>query len=215
MARNDSFDHSDDQRRASADPRINPEHDPNAYRHVGDEHGRVAPLDDLDDFKVADNEPDPRGWKVRSSDNKTVGKVKNLIADSGAMKVRYLEIDLDKKELNLDDDRRVLAPIGAARLNDDDDVVVIDRPSTDFAALPEYKKDKWNRNYENELRSAWSRGGTTRSTSTTAGSDADFYAHEHFNDRNFFGNRRTGRENEAYIARSGSEMGRRNPESRR
>ncbi len=169
--------------------------DPHDFRHTPDERPRVAPLSELSDFKVAENEPDIRGWKVRSSDGREIGKIKDLIGDTGAMKIRYLDVSLDKKALNLKDDRRVLIPIGAARLNDDDDVVVINRPSVDLASLPEYEGKGFNREYEDRLRSSWGRSGTS------SGAGSDYYDTENFNDREFFGRRREGRENAEYFTR--------------
>lgn len=178
-----------------------------------DEYGRVAPLDELSDFEVADGEPDIKGWKVHSSDGRDVGKVKGLIADTNAMKVRYLEVDLDKKELRLDDSRHVLIPIGAARLNDDDDVVLINRPATDFATLPEYHKNDFNRDYEDRLRSTWgssagSAAGSASATSSGRSSSKsdDYYGGEHYDDKNFWGKRRQGREDQNYLTRSEEEM---------
>jgi uncharacterized protein (TIGR02271 family) len=47
------------------------------------------------DFKVADNEPDVRGWTVVASDGDELGQVDDLIIDTTARKVRYLEIEPD------------------------------------------------------------------------------------------------------------------------
>lgn len=187
------------------------ESDPKAFRNLPDEPGRIAPLKELDDFDVASDEPDIRGWKVRSSDNREVGKVKELIADTGALKVRYLEVALDRKELNLDDDRRVLVPIGSARLNDDDDVVVIDRPAQDFAALPEYDRKELNRGYEDRLRGTWASG---RGATSTASSGVDYYDSAHYDDRGFFGSRRKGREDTTYITRRQGTSARNRPPDR-
>lgn len=175
-------------------------------RHTPDERPRIAPLSDLSDFKVAENEPDIRGWKVRSADNREVGKVKDLIADTGSMKIRYLDIALDRKALDLKDDRRVLVPIGSARLNDDDDLVLINRPSADFVSLPTYDGDELDRGYEDRVRSSW---GGSAASSTTAGRTAnagDAFEQEQFNDRGFFGSRRRGREDSNYLTRSEEEL---------
>ena len=72
------------------------------------------------DFEIADGEPNIKGWKVRSPEGLKIGEVDELLFDPGALKVRYLVIDLNKKELNLDDDRKVLVPIGVAELHTGD-----------------------------------------------------------------------------------------------
>ena len=80
---------------------------------------QLARLDELDDFEIADGEPDIRGWSVKSADGKEVGTVENLIADPDAMEIRYLEVKVKHELLGTKDDEQVLIPIGAARLQDD------------------------------------------------------------------------------------------------
>jgi uncharacterized protein (TIGR02271 family) len=186
------------------DPRHRDTRSTHDDRHTPDERPRVAPLSDLDDFQVAENEPDIRGWKVRSSDSREVGKVKDLIADTGSMKIRYLDIELDKKSLDLRDDRRVLVPVGAARLNDDDDLVLINRASSEFARLPEYRGEGIDRGYEDRVRENW--GSSTSGRGAVTGGTRSQHDDDQFSDRNFFGRRREGRENESYLTRSEEEM---------
>ncbi|HYW51219.1 MAG TPA: PRC-barrel domain-containing protein, partial [Gemmatimonadaceae bacterium] len=57
--------------------------------------GQLAHLKDLD-FKIAEGEPDIRGWDVRGTDGQKIGKVEDLLVDTAAMKVRYIEVHLDK-----------------------------------------------------------------------------------------------------------------------
>jgi len=62
--------------------------------------GQLVHLDDLDDFKIADGEPDIRGWDVRGADGTKVGEVEDLLIDTAAMKVRYIEVKLEKDVAN-------------------------------------------------------------------------------------------------------------------
>ena len=55
----------------------------------------MVPLDQLDDFRVASGDPDVRGWEVVGSDGGKIGEVDELLVDTRAMKVRYLDVDLD------------------------------------------------------------------------------------------------------------------------
>lgn len=59
---------------------------------------RLKGLDEMGDFKVAEGEPDPRGWDVYAGNNK-IGEVDDLIVDTASMKVRYLDVDLDDDAL--------------------------------------------------------------------------------------------------------------------
>ncbi len=81
-----------------------------------EEDGRLASLDQLPDLQVAEGEPDPRGWEVVAADGRRVGEVDELIVDTAAMKVRYLDCDLDQRALHLHEDRHVLIPVGYAEL---------------------------------------------------------------------------------------------------
>lgn len=100
---------------------------------------QLARLEDLDDFKVADGDPDVRGWDVKTADGQRAGKVDSLIVDTGAMQVRFLDVELDRKTLNLHDERHVLVPIGSARLDDDhDDVLLGNTTAAEVAALQAY-----------------------------------------------------------------------------
>ena len=167
--------------------------------------GQLAHLDELDDYKVADGEPDIRGWTVKTADGRDIGKVDDLLVDCRAMKVRYMEVELDGKALDLKDDRHVLMPIGTARLNDDD-VVVVSRRTTELTALPPYRRDATTPERERALRDDYARMGAG-AAAPRGGHDADdLYRGEHFDDRSFFGNRRRGRGDAAYITRSEEEL---------
>jgi hypothetical protein len=92
--------------------------------------GTLVHTSDLDDFKMPTGQPDPRGWDVHGADGSKVGKVEDLILDTGGHRIRYLEVALDKDFAK--DARRdhALVPIDQARLDDDNDHVVVDLSST-------------------------------------------------------------------------------------
>jgi uncharacterized protein (TIGR02271 family) len=146
---------------------------------------RIVPLDQLSDFKVADEDPDVRGWDVLSADGRRIGEVENLLVDTAAMKVRYLDVEVDDDLLQDDDrDRHVLVPVGYARLDRDDNRVMVDTlNSTDVGTLPAYRSEPLTRDYETSVRQSWDRDRQTTST------DQDFYAHDSFDDHRFYGRR--------------------------
>jgi uncharacterized protein (TIGR02271 family) len=150
---------------------------------------RCAALHDLDDYEVAEGYPDPRGWTVRSADGRDVGKVRDLIVDTGSMRTRYLAVRLDDYFTDERGEYDVLVPIGAARLDDDgDNVIVNELTAARIASLPAYDPRSLTRDQEHELRTHFTSGDAmsagTIGPGATAGSD--FYDHEHFDDRNFF-----------------------------
>jgi uncharacterized protein (TIGR02271 family) len=147
---------------------------------------RVVPLDELDDFKVAEGDPDVRGWDVLSADGRKIGEVDNLLIDTAAMKVRYLEVDVDRDVLDASDERHVLVPIGYARLDEDDDQVRVDSlNSTDVMALPAYRREPLTREYETSVRKRFDSGYTAAKT------NEDFYEDAGYDQDRFFGARRS------------------------
>lgn len=99
-------------------------------------------LGEFGEYEVADGEPDPRGWRVLSSEGERIGDIDDLIVDTSALKVRYLDCDLDESGLNLsgsDRDRHVLIPVGFASLNRADREVRVGVNRDDVLNLPEYR----------------------------------------------------------------------------
>lgn len=167
---------------------------------------RLVHLDDMSDLQVADGDPDIRGWDVRTADGEKIGKVKDLIVDTGLMKVRYIEARIDKEVLNATDDRHVLIPIGSARLDDDEDDVYLSSSIVDPRTLPPYDRNALSREYEISLRERFPGGAGTNPASASRqnladsrSDDSDFYRDDLYNDDAFFGQRRRGRESSNYI----------------
>ena len=92
------------------------------------------------DFEIRNGEPDIRGWKVKTIENKDIGKVDELLFDAASFRVRYIVVALNGKAINLAS-RDVLIPVGLAELRNDDKTVIFpDVTAGHFASLPDYKK---------------------------------------------------------------------------
>ena len=170
---------------------------------------QIAPLKELKDYKVASDDPDVRGWKVLARDGRPIGDVHDLLVDTAAMRVRYLDVEIDRDLLAsvppvpgmahhgaLMEHRHVLVPIGTAHLDEDHDRVLIESlDSGDVAVLPAYDHHAFSRDYENGVRQRWDRtcapphapAGTAGAVGTPAG---DYYASDIYNDERFYGPRR-------------------------
>jgi uncharacterized protein (TIGR02271 family) len=111
--------------------------------------------------------------------------VDKLIADLNALKVRYLDVELDD-EFAGTKDRHVLIPIGAARLDDDNDNVLLQGMTRDaLIGLPAFAANTpITRDYENSLRERM-----TGAPIPAPRSGRDYYEHEHFDENRFFGKR--------------------------
>jgi len=162
-------------------------------RTNADDAGTLVHTRDLDDFDVPKDSPDPRGWDVRSPDGTKIGKVEDLIVDTGEGRVRYVEIALDKDFAKDAARDYALVPIGQARLDDDNDDVIVEMSATELAGAPRYDRKELSREYETSLRTwAQSRRHDERSTvdanarKTTTDRDAGFYSSPEYDDRRFF-----------------------------
>lgn len=166
---------------------------------TGGGESRLASLDELADFKVSEEDPDPRGWDVVGSDQRTIGKVSELIVDTSVMKVRYLTVKVDERELGLEpEDRQILIPIGYARLNEDQEQVFLDAISAeDVSRMPRFGGLPLEREQEEELHAAYT-GGLT---------GEERYRHPRYSAERFYGPRRTeAGEGETHIRRAEEEL---------
>ncbi len=100
-------------------------------------------LDELSDYKVADDYCDVRGWEVKDADNRTIGKVDDLLVNKEAERVVYLDVQVDKSViedghetysvpagngvhefLDKDGDDHIIIPIGMATLDEESKKVI-------------------------------------------------------------------------------------------
>jgi hypothetical protein len=124
---------------------------------------------ELDGFRLPDGDPDPRGWDVRSADGQKLGKVHDLLVESGSARVRYLEVAVDKDVAKNGGREWALIPIGTARLDDDNDDVIVGIPAAQLAGCPDYKRGvRLDRTQERAVRD-WARGSGHGATVGAAG----------------------------------------------
>ena len=154
-------------------------------------------LSDLDDFEVADGHPDIRGWAVKTPDGQTLGKVDDLVVSVREMRVRYIDVDVDRSiRSGLADAAtpkgaeagHALVPIGTAQLDDaGDDVIVRSLTGADLASYPLYARQGGiTRDYEQSLRSRFGGNATTGSAAGAASASSDFYESEHYDESRLF-----------------------------
>lgn len=161
------------------------------YPHAGVEE--LRPLSELHDFRVVDGEPDIRGWHVLDMDGGKTGKVHDLLVDTAAMKVRYMDVEVAKALLDDDEHRHILVPIGMARLDDDNDEVRLSQLSqAQLLTMPEYQHKPLGREQERNMLGLFGTLGEASTAGTLAGelpahdarleATADFYDQPYFND---------------------------------
>ncbi len=90
------------------------------------------------DLAVSEHDPDVRGWTAISSEGSELGDVDDLIVDTAAMKVRYLQVDPDAGVT--DSDEPIYIPIEKADVDRDRRRVVVRGPIASIRSLvpPEF-----------------------------------------------------------------------------
>lgn len=182
----------------------------NDYDTTGAESRTAAQLgrlNDLDEFKVADGYPDIRGWEVKTGDGQKVGKVGDLIVDTQAMRVRYLDVELDRSVGRMardaatpgDQEGHTLLPIGNVQLDDaHDDVMVSGYTLDQIAGLPRYGGQTITSDYETTLRDRHRERGAAGMAGAAAGiagmaagaGDDRGYDAEDYDDQRLYASRR-------------------------
>jgi hypothetical protein len=81
---------------------------------------RLVSIDAIDGFKIADGEPDVRGWEVRTLSYRDLGAVEDLLIDPDRNEVVMLEVALHG------DDVRAEVPLRSVQLDRSRKVVVVD-----------------------------------------------------------------------------------------
>lgn len=141
-------------------------------------------------YEIADGEPDIRGWKIRTTQNVEIGKIKELLFDTISLRVRYLVIHLNGKPLNILS-RDVLIPIGLAELDTKDNVVLFPEVTVaHFASLPPYKKGDVTIVTERAIRTVFAPSEGVPYTDADFNDPDKFYNHEHFDEERIYRSRR-------------------------
>jgi len=129
---------------------------------VGD--SQLGRLGEMSDYEVADYHEDVRGWDVVASDERKIGEVKDLVADTAAMKVRYLDVELGRDYRRSDDEGRVLVPIEHVRVLKDPKSVRLDSLGSGQARDIPTHRGTYDRAYETRVEQVFPRSTTRNPT---------------------------------------------------
>ncbi|MGK2863186.1 MAG: PRC-barrel domain-containing protein [Chitinophagaceae bacterium] len=126
-------------------------------------------LDELSGYKVAEDYCDVRGWEVKDADNRTIGKVDDLMVNKKAERVVYLDVAVDKdliaeghktyavpasegvhEFLDKDGEDHIIIPVGMVTLNEKNETVLTNEINySTFAQTNRFSKGTViNREYE-------------------------------------------------------------------
>lgn len=145
------------------------------------------------DFEMMDGDPDIKGWDVKESNGRNIGEVEDLLFDIQSRKIRYLVLDLDFDEIDIDiEDRKVLVPVGVATLHKDEDEVILSGVSIDqLRVSPEYDEDNFDLEVENNMRNVYGNSGTNERPLANDRDIDDYYNEDYFDDTRLYRNRRS------------------------
>jgi len=88
---------------------------------IDEKHDHLVELGGSD-FKIVDGEPNIKGWQVKNTAGDLIGIVHELLFDPQLRKVRYLVVDLDGNTIGIQENKKVLIPIGIAELYNRDGI---------------------------------------------------------------------------------------------
>ncbi len=164
---------------------------------MADENKDLYYLNELSDYKVAEDYPDVRGWEVKDADNRTIGKVDNLLVSKSAKRVVYLDIEVDEavieaghdtygesaangvhEYLNKEGEDHLIIPIGMVNLNESEELVHSNQVTHEtFAKTSRFNKGEViNRDYELLVYGSY----LPKSTDTRVEDDKNFYDRKEF-----------------------------------
>jgi hypothetical protein len=154
-------------------------------------------LDELTDYKVAENYSDVRGWEVKDANNRVVGKVDHLLVSKSAERVVYLDVEVEESLieegfetyknpaddgvhtfLNNEGENHLIIPIGMAKIDKEHRIVNSSQiDNSTFAKAKRFKKgEEIDFEYELNIVGHYSGGLTINGKITEGG----FYDRKEF-----------------------------------
>ncbi|MDT0691609.1 hypothetical protein RM549_17590 [Salegentibacter sp. F188] len=149
---------------------------------------------ELSDYKINSKDPDIRGWAVKDSDNRVIGKVDNLLVNKDIEKVVYLDVEVDStiieanhdpygkpanedvhEFVNKEGENHVIIPVGMVGINRDQKFVYTDTiDHRTFAETKRYRSGSHiDRGYEETVLQSYNRSSSTEKARIRKNRDRD------------------------------------------
>jgi sporulation protein YlmC with PRC-barrel domain len=117
----------------------------------------ILPIRDARGIQLPKEAPNLKGWNVFGSDGERIGTVSEMLVDTQALRVAYLDIDLLQDLYTLNEDRHVLVPMEAIDLKErGQDIWLKDTPARALSRLPAYTGDALDPALEPRIREVFS-----------------------------------------------------------
>lgn len=136
-------------------------------------------------YDISEEDPDIGHWNIVDDSAKKIGEVKDMLFDPKTKKVRYLITNL--KDGMFEVNRRVLIPVGRARLNKEAHTVELPTVTREqITSLPDYNgpTDLTERD-EKKVRDTFA-GVESNDGERFVYDRETFYDHEDFNENRFY-----------------------------
>jgi hypothetical protein len=148
--------------------------------------------------RIAPGEVDIRGWIALAEDGRRVGRVRDVVVDTDALVVRYVELSLDPHLTGNSGSQRLVVPIGCARVSAHRPHVHLHGiTSRELPHAPRFGARPIGPEEENVLRAFFLRPSDTGDgSSVTNASDAEGVL-----EQQFWGTRRRTRASAPYLMR--------------
>lgn len=139
-------------------------------------------LGELENFRVAGDEPDVRGWTLVDRDNKEFGTIEELVVDPDKRKVRYLDVNTSRYRPSAEE-HRLLIPIGLAQIDNHHNQVRIQEVDKDILdSVPAHHGGTVSRAYEEEVAERFNNQERT----PTRPRNPDFYSSNLYDESRFY-----------------------------
>lgn len=92
-------------------------------------------LEELDEFEIAEDEPDPRGWEVMGSDGDVIGEIDELLVSPSTMKAYFALVNCG----GWFERRRVILPLQRVTFDEDGRTAFAPYRREQFRNAPEYR----------------------------------------------------------------------------
>ena len=164
---------------------------------MSDDKKNLYYLEELPDYKVASDYYDVRGWDVSDAEDRTIGKVTNLLVDKKDERVVYLDVEVNKALIevghdayqtpasdgvhgfiNKDGDEHLIVPIGMVSLNTEQKKVLTNQ--IDYSTFAKAKRFNEGASIEREYELTIFRHYTGDDTIDILIIDENFYKRKEF-----------------------------------
>lgn len=121
------------------------------YRGAGQIPNDLRQLNELDEFELADDAPDPRGWDVEDMQGEEIGSIDYLLASPSTLKVYFAVVDAG----GWTDHKRYAVPLAMMRLDTDDESAKVAIDRNRLSGAPEFRDgDRDYNRYDSYWRGA-------------------------------------------------------------